>query len=230
LKTAKVTVDGRVIEATEGEPLLQALLDAGIDLPHYCYHPKLTIDGSCRLCQVKLEGVPKLQIACNTPVKDGMVVHCDDPDVAMARHGVIELLLINHPLDCPICDKAGECWLQNYSMRFGSRQGRTVDPRRKHGKRLDIGERMLLDQERCILCRRCVRFCREITHTGELAVFNNGDHSVLDIYDRRLDNDYSMNVADICPVGALETKDFHHKMRVWFLEETADDLELRDYG
>jgi NADH-quinone oxidoreductase subunit G len=165
--------------------------------------------------------MPKLQISCNTQVRDGMVVHATDPEIESTRRGVLELLLLNHPLDCPICDKAGECWLQNFAMRFGSRTARTIEPRRKHGKRLDIGDRILLDQERCILCRRCVRFCREISKTGELAVFNIGDHSELDIYDRRLDNDYSMCVADICPVGALETKDFHHKMRVWFLEETA---------
>jgi NADH-quinone oxidoreductase subunit G len=220
-KTVRITVDGREIAASEGEPLLQAMLDGGLDIPHYCYHPKLTIDGSCRLCQVRVEGIPKLQISCNTPVKEGMVVHTAEPEVAMARRGVLELLLLNHPLDCPICDKAGECWLQNFAMRFGSRFSRAMDPRRKHEKRLDIGERMLLDQERCILCRRCVRFCREISKTGELAVFNLGDRSVLDIYDRRLDNDYSMCTADICPVGALETKDFHHKIRVWFLDETA---------
>ncbi len=197
------------------------MLDAGLDIPHYCYHPKLSIDGSCRLCQVKIEGVPKLQISCNTPVRDGMIVLTADPEVALARRGVLELLLINHPLDCPICDKAGECWLQNFAMRFGSRYARTLEPRRKHGKRLDIGERMLLDQERCILCRRCVRFCREISKTGELFIFNLGDRSLLDICDRRLDNDYSMCTADVCPVGALETKDFHHKIRVWFLAETA---------
>jgi NADH-quinone oxidoreductase subunit G len=220
-KLVHVSVDGTVIEAREGEPLLQAMLNAGLDIPHYCYHPKLTIDGSCRLCQVRIEGVPKLQISCNTPVRDGIVVQTADPEVVLARRGVEELLLLNHPLDCPICDKAGECWLQNYAMRFGSRFARTRDPRRKRQKRLDIGERMLLDQERCILCRRCVRFCREISKTGELHVFNLGDRSVLDIYDRRLDNDYSMCTADICPVGALETKDFHHKVRVWFLEETA---------
>ncbi|HKV53982.1 MAG TPA: molybdopterin-dependent oxidoreductase [Candidatus Binataceae bacterium] len=220
-KTVHLTVDGGPIEAREGEPLLQAMLDAGLDIPHYCYHPKLSIDGSCRLCQVRIEGVPKLQISCNTPVRDGMVVHLADPEVALARRGVEELLLLNHPLDCPICDKAGECWLQNYAMRYGSRFARTREPRRKHEKRIDIGERMLLDQERCILCRRCVRFCREISKTGELAVFNIGDSSVLDIYDRRLDNDYSMCTADVCPVGALETKDFHHKIRVWFLEDTA---------
>ena len=220
-KIVKVTVDGRALEAPEGTPLLQVMLDAGLDIPHYCYHPKLSIDGSCRLCQVKIEGMPKLQISCNTQVRDGMIVHTADPEIALARRGVLELLLINHPLDCPICDKAGECWLQNYAMRFGSRYARTLEPRRKHQKRVDIGERMLLDQERCILCRRCVRFCREISKTGELAVFNLGDHSVLDIYDRRLDNNYSICTADICPVGALESKDFHHRIRVWFLQETA---------
>jgi len=220
-KLVHLTVDGIALEAREAEPLLQAMLNAGLDIPHYCYHPKLTIDGSCRLCQVRIEGVPKLQISCNTPVRDGMVVHVSDPEVALARRGVEELLLLNHPLDCPICDKAGECWLQNYAMRFGSRFARTRDPRRKEEKRIDIGERMLLDQERCILCRRCVRFCREISKTGELHVFHLGNRSVLDVYDRRLDNDYSMCTADICPVGALETKDFHHKIRAWFLEETA---------
>ncbi len=221
-KKVHVTVDGAVIEALEGAPLLQAMLDAGLDIPHYCYHPKLTIDGSCRLCQVRIEGIPKLQISCNTQVRDGMVVHTKDDEVTLARRGVLELLLMNHPLDCPICDKAGECWLQNYEMRFSSRVARTLDPRRKREKRLDIGERMILDQERCILCRRCVRFCREISKTGELAIFGIGERSILDVYNgQRLDNDYSMNTADICPVGALETKDFHHKLRVWFLEETA---------
>jgi NADH-quinone oxidoreductase subunit G len=217
----RVTVDGRTIEAAPGTPLLQAMLDAGMDIPHYCYHPKLSIDGSCRLCQVKIEGMPKLQVSCNTQVRDGMVVDTQDPEVALARRGVLELLLLNHPLDCPICDKAGECWLQNYAMRFGSRFSRTLEPRRKRQKRIDIGERMLLDQERCILCRRCVRFCREISKTGELAVFGQGDRSVLDIHDRRLDNDYSICTADVCPVGALESKDFHHRIRVWFLQDTA---------
>src|SRR6516165_2243276 len=222
-KLVHLSVDGNLIEAREGEPLLQAMLNAGLDIPHYCYHPKLTIDGSCRLCQVRIEGIPKLQISCNTPVRDGMVVHAADPEVTLARRGVEELLLLNHPLDCPICDKAGECWLQNYAMRFGSRFARTRDPRRKKEKRLDIGERMLLDQERCILCRRCVRFCREISKTGELHVFHLGDRSVLDIHDRRLDNDYSMCTADICPVGALETKDFHHKDRIWRLIPRRND-------
>jgi len=216
-----IVVDGQSLQVLKDSNLLQAMLDAGLDIPHYCYHPKLSVDGSCRLCSVKIEGTPKMQIACNTPVRDGMIVHTDDSEVAETRRGVLELLLLNHPLDCPICDKSGECWLQNYSMRFGSCMARTIEPRRKHGKRLDIGERMLLDQERCILCRRCVRFCREVPKTGELVIFNRGDRSILDIADRRLDNAYSMCTSDICPVGALETKDFHHRIRVWFLTETA---------
>jgi NADH-quinone oxidoreductase subunit G len=220
-KIAKITVDGRVVETSEGANLLQLLLDLEMDIPHYCYHPKLSIDGSCRLCQVKIEGMPKLQIACNTQVRDGMVIHVADKDVDFVRKGALELLLINHPLDCPICDKAGECWLQNYSYRFSNRESRTLEPRRKHEKRMDIGNHILLDQERCILCRRCVRFCREISETGELIITGQAEHSVLDIYDQRLDNDYSMCVTDICPVGALESKDFHHKLRVWFLEEQA---------
>ncbi|GBD27737.1 NADPH-Fe(3+) oxidoreductase subunit alpha [bacterium HR30] len=217
----KITVDGREIEVAGDTMLLPALIEAGIHVPHYCWHPKLSIDGSCRMCQVEVEGSPKLVIACNTPVREGMVVRTDSPRVINARRGVMELLLVNHPIDCPICDKAGECLLQDYSYNFGTRQSRTEEPRRKLEKRKDIGPRMILDQERCILCRRCVRFCREITKTNELAVFNMGDRSVLDVLpDTPLANDYSMNTADICPVGALETKDFHHKLRVWFLKKT----------
>lgn len=217
----KVIIDGQEIEVPAGQMLLPAALEAGFHIPHYCWHPKLSIDGSCRMCQVEVEGSPKLVIACNTPVRDGMVVHTDTPRVQNARRGVMELLLVNHPIDCPICDKAGECLLQDYSYAFGSRRSRTREPRRKLEKRKEVGPRMILDQERCILCRRCVRFCREITGTSELGVFQMGDRSVLDVLpDAPLANDYSMNTADICPVGALETKDFHHRLRVWFLKKT----------
>jgi NADH-quinone oxidoreductase subunit G len=216
-----ITVDGRSIECAAGAMLLPVLIENGIHVPHYCWHPQLSIDGSCRLCQVEVEGSPKLVISCNMPIRDGMVVHTTTPAVQSARRGVLEMLLVNHPLDCPICDKAGECSLQDYSFAFGSRQGRTREPRRKLEKRKDVGPRMVLDQERCILCRRCVRFCREITGTDELTVFNIGDRSVLDIMDDRpLANDYSICTADVCPVGALESKDFHHKLRVWFLKKT----------
>ncbi|MCL4686684.1 (2Fe-2S)-binding protein [Myxococcota bacterium] len=221
----KITVDGASYEVAEGRTILQALDDQGVlmngvDIPHYCWHPKLSIDGSCRLCQVEIEGIPKLQIACNTPVRDGMVIHTRNERVEKAREGVMELLLINHPLDCPICDKAGECKLQDYAFEYGVPHARTREPRRAGKKRVDLGPTIVFDQERCILCRRCVRFCREVPGTGELSVFSRGDQSVIETFPGEpLDNDYSMNVADICPVGALTTKDFRFKIRVWFLED-----------
>lgn len=222
---AKITVDGVEYEVKEGRTILQALDDLGIlmngvDVPHYCWHPKLSIDGSCRLCQVEVEGTPKLQIACNTPIKDGMVVRTRTDAVKEAREGVMELLLVNHPLDCPICDQAGECKLQDYAYEYGVPHARTREPRRAAKKNVDFGPTITFDQERCILCRRCVRFCREVPGTGEIGVFGRGDHSVLETFPGMpLDNPYSMNVADICPVGALTTKDFRFKIRVWFLED-----------
>ncbi|MDG2307760.1 MAG: 2Fe-2S iron-sulfur cluster-binding protein [Candidatus Binatia bacterium] len=215
-----LNIDGREIVAEKGDMLLQVALDNGIEIPHYCYHPKLSIDGSCRMCQVKT-GAPKLAIACNTPVGDGMEVDTQSEEVAKARRGVMELLLINHPLDCPICDQAGECYLQDYSYGYGREDARTSSPRRKGLKRHPIGPRVVFDQERCILCRRCVRFTNEISKTDELGVFGIGDHSHIGTAPGQpLDNDYSINTADICPVGALLSEDFHHKRRVWFLEET----------
>ena len=220
-----ITIDGVQYEAGEGRTILQALDDLGllmngVDVPHYCWHPKLSIDGSCRLCQVEVEGMPKLQIACDTRVSDGMVVHTTTDRVKSAREGVMELLLVNHPLDCPICDQAGECKLQDYAYEYGALQARTVEPRRALKKKVDLGPTIVFDQERCILCRRCTRFCSEIPETGELGIFARGDHSVIETFPgMELDNPYSMNVADICPVGALTTKDFRFKIRVWFLED-----------
>jgi NADH-quinone oxidoreductase subunit G len=220
-----ITIDGSEYEVTEGRTILQAIDDLGllmngVDIPHYCWHPKLSIDGSCRMCQVELEGVPKLQIACDTPVRDGMVVHTQTERVKKAREGVMELLLINHPLDCPICDQAGECKLQDYAFDYGIERARTTEPRRPAKKSLELGPTIVFDQERCILCRRCVRFCREVPGTGELGVFGRGDRSVLELFPgSELDNPYSMNVADICPVGALTTRDFRFKIRVWFLDD-----------
>jgi NADH-quinone oxidoreductase subunit G len=221
----RITVNGEIVEVPEGKTILQALDDVGllmngVDIPHYCWHPKLSIDGSCRLCQVEVEGMPKLQIACNTPVQEGMAIRTDTERVRQAREGVMELLLVNHPLDCPICDQAGECKLQDYAFEYGVEQSRTREPRRALQKNVDLGPTIKFDQERCILCRRCVRFCEEIPGTGELRVFNRGDESRIDtLPDFPLDNDYSMNVADICPVGALTTQDFRFKIRVWFLED-----------
>jgi NADH-quinone oxidoreductase subunit G len=221
----RITVDDRTLEVAEGLTILQALdaaglLMNGIDIPHYCWHPKLSIDGSCRLCQVEIEGMPKLQIACNTIVADGMVIRTRNERVESAREGVMELLLVNHPLDCPICDQAGECKLQDYAFEYGVDASRSREPRRALKKNVDLGPTIVFDQERCILCRRCVRFCREVPETGELVVLGRGDHSVIETFpDAPLDNDYSMNVADICPVGALTTKDFRFKIRVWFLDD-----------
>ncbi|MCZ6568878.1 MAG: 2Fe-2S iron-sulfur cluster-binding protein, partial [Deltaproteobacteria bacterium] len=171
-----LTIDGTEYEVAEGRMILQAiddlgLLMSGVDIPHYCWHPKLSIDGSCRMCQVEVEGMPKLQIACNTLVTDGMVVRTDVERVKKAQRGAMELLLINHPLDCPICDQAGECTLQDYAFDYGMPGARTEEPRRPAKKAMDLGPTIVFDQERGILCRRCVRFCREISKTGELGVF-----------------------------------------------------------
>jgi len=218
-------VDGKDYEAAPGTMLLEALdrlgvLMRGVDIPHYCWHPKLSIDASCRLCQVEIEGEQRLQTACSTPVREGMVVETRSARVAAARQGVMELLLVNHPLDCPICDQAGECDLQDFAWRYGQPRSRSREPRRALEKQVELGPTILLDRERCILCRRCVRFCREVTGTGELAVFGRGDRSVIDRHPQvPLDNAYSMNVADLCPVGALTTRDFRFNQRVWDLED-----------
>ena len=221
----RITIDGTTYDVSKGRTILQAIDDLGllmngVDIPHYCWHPKLSVDGSCRLCQVAVEGVPKLQIACNTPVRDGMVVSTNTAEVQKAWRGVMELLLINHPLDCPICDQAGECKLQDYAFDFGIDGARTREPRRPAKKGVDLGPTIVFDQERCILCRRCVRFCREVPKTGELGVFSRGEESRLEVFPgAKLDNPYSMNVADLCPVGALTTRDFRFKIRVWFLDD-----------
>jgi NADH-quinone oxidoreductase subunit G len=222
---ANITIDGVAYEVQDGRTILQALDDLGllmngVDVPHYCWHPKLSIDGSCRLCQVEIKGQPKLQIACNTPVANGMEITTANERVQKAREGVMELLLVNHPLDCPICDQAGECKLQDYAYEYGVSHARTKEPRRALKKRVDLGPTITFDQERCILCRRCVRFTREVSKTSELTVTNRGDRSTIETFPGApLDNDYSMNVADICPVGALTTKDFRFKIRVWFLDD-----------
>jgi NADH-quinone oxidoreductase subunit G len=216
----KCTIDGKEIEVANGTTVIQAAEQLGIRIPRFCWHPDLAVDGNCRMCQVEIEGVPKLQIACNTPIKDGMEIRTRTEQVKEAREGVMELLLVNHPLDCPICDQAGECKLQDYAFEYGVEHARTREPRRAAKKGVDFGPTITFDQERCILCRRCVRFCREVPGTGEIGIFGRGDHSTIETFPgMKLDNPYSMNVADICPVGALTTKDFRFKIRVWFLED-----------
>lgn len=214
-------LDGKEVTVEPGKTVLQAALANGIRIPHFCYHPNLSVDGSCRMCQVEVEKMPKLTISCNTPVADGMVVKTNTERVLKARNAVMEFLLINHPLDCPICDQAGECGLQEYTFDHGIPHSRFREEKRPGRKRFEIGPRVVFDEERCILCRRCVRFCTEVSQTGELAVFSRGDKSIIDTYPGKpLDNRYSLNTVDICPVGALTSTDFRFKVRVWFLQQT----------
>jgi NADH-quinone oxidoreductase subunit G len=213
-----LTIDGTAIECPDGSTVIQAAEQAGIFIPRYCYHPGLSIAGNCRICLVEIEKYPKLQIACNTPVTEGMVVHTKSAKAEDGRRAVLEFLLANHPLDCPVCDQSGECDLQNFYMNFGLYDPRFREQKVKKKKAVSIGPHVMLDQERCILCSRCVRFTDEITKTGEFGIFNRADQAELGLYPgERLDNPYSGNVVDICPVGALTDQDFRFKARVWYL-------------
>ena len=213
-----VTIDGAAIECPEGSTVIQAAEKLGIFVPRYCYHPGLSIAGNCRICLVEIEKNPKLQIACNMPVTEGMVVHTKSAKAEEGRRAVLEFLLANHPLDCPVCDQSGECDLQNFYMNFGLYDPRFREQKVKKKKAVAIGPHVMLDQERCILCSRCVRFADEISKSGEFGIFNRGDHAELGLYPgQQLDNPYSGNVVDICPVGALTDRDFRFKARVWYL-------------
>jgi NADH-quinone oxidoreductase subunit G len=217
----KLTIDGKDIEVAAGTTVIQAAAAAGIKIPHYCWHPGLSVAGNCRMCLVEIEKMPKLAISCSTLAADGMVVRTANDRVKEARDAIMEFLLINHPLDCPICDQAGECRLQEYSYRYGSSGSRFVEEKVHKPKKVDIGTHILFDAERCILCTRCVRFCQEVSKTDELTVAQRGDHAIIETFPgRSLDNPYSGNTADICPVGALTVKEFRFKSRVWFLRNT----------
>jgi len=215
----KLTVNGKEIEVPAGTNLIEAARAAGVEVPHYCYHAGLSIAGQCRLCMVDIDKVPRPQIACNTVVAEGMVVETESPRVKDTRRSMMEFHLINHPLDCPVCDQAGECWLQIYYMQHGLYDPRMTDEKVHKPKAVPIGPHVILDAERCILCSRCVRFCDEITGTGELGIFNRGDHSEIDVFPGQpLNNKLATNVVDLCPVGALCSKDFLYKQRVWWLQ------------
>lgn len=217
----KLTIDGKEVTARDDATIIQAAHEAGIPIPHYCYHPQLSIAGNCRMCLVELEGRPKLEIACNTPVADNMVVFTNSERVTEGRRGVLEFLLINHPLDCPICDQAGECGLQDYYMQYGLYHSRFQEEKVHGRKVVEFGPDVVFDSERCILCTRCVRFCHEISKTNELGLFERGDRAQIATFPgKTLDNPYAGNTVDICPVGALTSKDFRFKVRVWFLQET----------
>jgi len=217
----KLTIDGKTLEVAKGASILEAAQQLGVYIPRYCYHPKLSVSGNCRMCLVQVEKAPKLLTAGSTEAAEGMVVRTDSDKVKAARRDVLEFLLINHPLDCPICDQAGECGLQDYYMDYSRAKSRfPVEGKVRRQKRRVLGPHLVLDNERCILCTRCVRFCSEVTKTSELDVMGRADHSYIDLKEgKALDNGYTLNIADVCPVGAWTSRDFRFKSRVWFLKK-----------
>jgi len=230
---AKVTIDDVEVEVQEGINCIEAAKAADIHVPHYCYHPSLTVVGQCRMCLVEIEGMPKLQAGCSTTVKDGMKIHVYNEKVDKARKGQMEFLLINHPLDCPICDKAGECPLQDYSFNYGSVTSRYGEHKRTYPgmDRTPIGPHVVQNMNRCIHCTRCIRFCAEITGTGELAFFKRGASTEVGIYPGvPLDNWMSACVTDVCPTGALTTREFRFESRVWNLDSTDSVCNGCDVG
>ncbi len=238
-----VQINGTWMEFPKGTRMIEACRQAGVEVPHYCYHPKLTSPGNCRMCLVemgmpprlapgqepeldedgrtKIQWIPRPAIACANTVANGMGIRTEGPLVEECRQGVMEFLLINHPLDCPICDQAGECRLQEFSVEHGNGESRFLEKKVKKPKNVDIGPRIRLDDERCIMCSRCIRFTQEIADDDCLGFTDRGSHTVLTTHPgKELANNYSLNTADICPVGALTSNDFRFQMRVWFLKET----------
>ncbi|MBI4677438.1 MAG: (2Fe-2S)-binding protein [Elusimicrobia bacterium] len=214
-------MNGRPIETPDGTLLIDVAKTAGIEIPHYCYHPALGNPGNCRMCLVEVVGFPKLQPACRLKAADGMVVSTESPAVLAAQAGELELHLVNHPLDCPVCDQAGECGLQDYYMEVGRYKSSVSEDKRHFDKRKPVGPHIMLDQERCIACTRCIRFLGQVTKTAELGMFGRGCSERIDLAPGKvLDNPYSGNLADVCPVGALTDRDFRHQVRVWYLDET----------
>lgn len=238
-----INVDGQDYQAPNGANLVDALSGLGIEIPHYCYHPKLSVAGNCRMCMVemgmpmrdratgepvlddhgvqKIGWMPKPAIACASKVMPGLHLKTQSEMTKACREGVMEFLLVNHPLDCPICDQAGECSLQEFATDYGRGYSRFVDEKNVKPKRVQVGPRVMLDNERCILCSRCVRFCDEIDQQPALGITERGSYSMIACHPgKQLDSNYSLNTVDICPVGALTSTDFRFKMRVWFLKPT----------
>jgi NADH-quinone oxidoreductase subunit G len=242
LPMLNVQIDGAWHQFPKGTRVIEACEQAGSYVPRYCYHKKLSSPGNCRMCLIEM-GMPRLgpdrkpelgsdgkpvinwmprpQISCAQDITEGMGVRTNSPLVKECQRGVMEFLLINHPLDCPICDQAGECQLQEFSVEYGTQASRFLENKVKKPKNVELGPRVTLDDERCILCSRCIRFCNEIAHDDVLGFIDRGSHTVLTAHPgKRLENNYSLNTVDICPVGALTSSHFRFKMRVWFLKET----------
>ncbi len=261
VETIKVKVDGTEIDVPKtmpdpitGKPvpttMIQACKLAGVEVPHYCYHPKLPVAGNCRMCLVEFgmpmvdrdrkpipdddgnpkvsrmtlpyePGTPRGAISCATPVAPGMELYPSSDATKQMREGIMESLLINHPLDCPICDQAGECTLQEYSVEHGQAKSQFAEYKVHKPKEVDLGPRIMLDDERCVLCTRCIRFTRDVVGDDALGIVNRGSYNSISAYPgSEFDNAYTLNTVDLCPVGALTSKDFRFKMRVWFLKET----------
>jgi len=230
MDTVTLTIDGRQVTVEKGKSVLQAAIEAGITVPYYCYHPGIGVDGSCRVCVVKIEKMPKLQTSCSTICADGMVVSTRTDEVAAARAGVFEFLLINHPLDCPVCDKGGECPLQDFSYTFGPDQSRMEFPRRVfdgEGVRgdVDFGPTLMLNRQRCILCTRCVRFMREIDGDAQINIIDRGYGSEIATFQEQgVHSLLSGNLMDVCPVGAITTRDYRFKARPWDNPNAVDTI------
>jgi NADH-quinone oxidoreductase subunit G len=230
METVTLTIDGQPVTVEKGKTVLQAAVEHGISVPYYCYHPGIGIDGSCRVCIVKIEKMPKLQTSCSTVCTEGMVVQTRTPDVVEARAGVFEFLLINHPLDCPVCDKGGECPLQDFSYTFGPEQSRMEFPRRifdGDGVRgdVDFGPTLMLNRQRCILCTRCVRFMRDVEGDAQINIIDRGYGSEIATFQEEgVHSLISGNLMDVCPVGAITTRDYRFKSRPWDNPEAADTI------
>jgi NADH-quinone oxidoreductase subunit G len=230
MDTVKVTINGRELTVAKGRTVLEAALDNGIELPYYCFHPGLGVDGSCRVCIVKIEKMPKLQTSCSTVCTDGMIVYTQTPDVVEARAGVFEFLLINHPLDCPVCDKGGECPLQDFSYAFGPERSRMEFPRRTFDGEgveadVDFGPTLMLNRNRCILCTRCVRFMRDVDNDAQIGITDRGAGSEIATYkEEGVHSLLSGNLMDVCPVGAITTRDYRFKSRPWDNPLAADTI------
>ena len=221
------------VEVPDGTNMIEAAKMAGIEIPHFCYHPRFSVVGQCRMCLVEVDGMPKIQAACTTPIKDGMVVKTGSEKTKEAQKATMEFLLINHPLDCPICDQAGECKLQDNSFGYGFQASR-YDERKKQYEgysRTKIGPRVIADMTRCILCTRCIRFTQEISKTSELTFLDRAGQTLVWTHEgRELDNDWSACAADVCPVGALTVEEFRFRQRVWYLKKTPSVCPGCDIG
>ena len=224
----KFTIDGREVEAPENMMLVDAAKLGDVEIPVFCYEPKLGQPvGACRMCLVEIEGIPKLQTGCSTPVKDGMVVHSRSERARIAQQAVVEFLLVNHPLDCPVCDKGGECPLQDITFGWGGGSSRFADPKRHFVKPLALSEKIAIDRERCILCYRCVRFSQEISEDYQLVLLERGAHSYVSTFDGRpYEAPFSGNIVELCPVGALTSRNYRFRARPWDIEDAGSVCTL----